>query len=313
MRFPRHIRPRIVLRDARAFCATSRPRVTVFLMEPTISAIISKYLAWCGKHRSPRSLEWYEGHLAGFLAHLGVLADMPVAALKPFHLVEWVDSHDRWGNTYKRGAIVAVQRSLNWAEELGYIESHSLKKIKKPPAGRRDNPVMPEDFQTILARLPERDPFRDLFLFLWHSGCRPQEARHIEPRHVQLDQERVIIPKEEAKGKRYPRVIYLNSPALEIVTRLLALRTASKLFRNTRGDPWTKYAVCNRMHRLSRACGIKKAAYDLRHGFATRKLVQGHDHLTVAEILGHRDGTMLSKVYGHLDRHTAHLKKALQD
>ena len=49
------------------------------------------------------------------------------------------------------------------------------------------------------------------------------------------------------------------------------------------------------------------------HGFATRELVQGHDHLTVAELMGHRDGTMLAKVYGHLDRDTAHLKRALAD
>jgi hypothetical protein len=35
--------------------------------------------------------------------------------------------------------------------------------------------------------------------------------------------------------------------------------------------------------------------------------------LTVASLLGHRDGTMLAKVYSHLDRHDAHLKKALED
>jgi hypothetical protein len=29
----------------------------------------------------------------------------------------------------------------------------------------------------------------------------------------------------------------------------------------------------------------------------SRTLVQGHDHLTVAELMGHRDGTMLAKVY----------------
>ncbi len=174
--------------------------------------------------------------------------------------------------------------------------------------------MTPEDFLAILARLREGDPFRDLFLFLWHSGCRPQEARHIEPRHVQLDQERIVIPKDEAKGKRYPRVIYLHGPALEIVTRLMAVRAEGKLFRNTRGCAWTKYAVCNRMYRLSRATGRKMAMYDARHGFATRKLVQGHDFTsTIAELMGHRDGTMISQVYGHLDRQSDHLKKALAD
>jgi integrase len=196
---------------------------------------------------------------------------------------------------------------------LGYIDNHALKKITKPSARRRDNPMMPEDFEALLAQLGDGDAFRELFTFIWHSGCRPQEARHIEPRHVQLEHERIVIPKEEAKGKRYPRVIYLHGPALEIVGRLLAVRTEGKLFRNSRGAAWTKYAVCNRMQRLSRAIGKKLSIYDARHGFATRKLVQGHDHLVIAELMGHRDGAMLAKVYGHLDRNIDYLKKVLED
>src|SRR2546429_9342975 len=114
------------------------------------------------------------------------------------------DAHNTWGDTYKRGAIVAVQRCCNWAEQMGYIDNAPPEKITKPPARRRDNPMTPEDFQAILGRLGEHDPFRDLFLFIWHSGCRPQEARHIEPRHVNLERAVVVFPKEEAKGQRYP-------------------------------------------------------------------------------------------------------------
>jgi hypothetical protein len=79
----------------------------------TLAFLVRKYLDWCSKHRSPRSLEWYEGHLKGFLVYLGDRADMPITHLKPYHVVEWVDSHNNWGDTYKRGAIVAVQRACN--------------------------------------------------------------------------------------------------------------------------------------------------------------------------------------------------------
>ncbi len=128
-----------------------------------------------------------------------------------------MDSHDSWGSTYSRGAIVAVQRCFNWAEEMGYIETNPVKKVKKPPATRRENHMTPEGYDAILEYLPEGDPFRDLLVFVWATGCRPQEARHIEPRHVHLDRECVVIPAEEAKGKRYPRVIYLHGHALEII------------------------------------------------------------------------------------------------
>ena len=205
----------------------------------TLRLIVRKYLDWCGKHRAPRTVEWYQGHLDGFLTYLGNEALMhPSSTSSPHHVVEWVDSHQNWGDTYKRGAIVAVQRAMNWAEEMGYLAASPVKKVKKPPCRRRDNPMTPEDFQTFLVRLRQGDPFRDLFLFLWHSGCRPQEARHIEPRHVQLDQERIVIPKDEAKGKALPAVSsYLHGPALEIVTRLDGrCRPRASCFATPRAD-----------------------------------------------------------------------------
>src|SRR4051812_34496647 len=63
------------------------------LMEPVLilTSLVHKYLAWCVKHRSARTVEWYQGHLDGFLAYMGEQAAMPVTSLKPYHVVEWVD------------------------------------------------------------------------------------------------------------------------------------------------------------------------------------------------------------------------------
>jgi integrase/recombinase XerC len=283
-------------------------------MEPTVSAILSKYLDWCLRHRSLRTHQWYAGHLRSFLAHGGEsVASLPACQLRPYHVVEWVDAQSDWGNTYSRGAISAVQRAFNWAEELGYIELSRIKRIRKPPAGRRENPMTLEDYQALLSHLPDGDPFRDLLVFVWHTGCRPQEVRHIEPRHVQLDHGRIVFPKAEAKGKQRARVIYLSGPSLAIIERLMKKRRQGKLFRNNRGWPWQRHALCNRMERLSKLIAKPLAIYDARHGFATRKLVQGHDHLTIAELMGHTDGTMLAKIYQHLDRNPEHLRKALDD
>ncbi len=279
----------------------------------TVNSLVSKYLAWCEKHRAPRSYEWYEGHLRGFIRHLGENANMAIGNLKPYHIVEWIDSHPKWGDTYKGSAIVAVKRVYNWADELGYIDFNPIKKLKKPQAKRRENHMTPEDFKNILGHLDEGDPFRDILTFMWFTGCRPQEARHIEPRHVYLDRGCVIIPKEEAKGKRKARIIHLQGEAFEIVRKWMAKPSRNKLFRNARSDAWSKYAICNRMHRLSVKTGRKLCAYDARHGFATRKLKQGHDHLTIAAIMGHTNGSMLATVYSHIDTDGEFLKKALEE
>ncbi len=279
----------------------------------TVAKLLDKYLAWCGNHRAPRSLEWYSGHIKSFRHYFTEANDMPALNLKPYHISEWIDSHPKWGDTYRGGAIIAIKRVYNWAEELGYIDSNPIKKLKKPQAKRRDNHMRPEDYQNILARLDLNDPFRDLLVFVWSTGCRPQEVRQIEIRHINLARESITFPAIESKGKRYPRTIYLHGEALEIITRLMEKNPTGKVFRNNRNGAWTKYAICNRMHRLSKLTGKRMAMYDARHGFATRKLIQGHDHLTIAAIMGHRDGSMLAKVYSHVDKDIDHLKRALVD
>lgn len=278
----------------------------------TINDLIIKYLAWCKKHRSPRSYEWYEGHLSNFLKYPGI-AEIPAADLKPYHVSEWIDSKTTWGDTYKGGGIISVKRVYNWAIELGYSEINPITRLKKPTPKRREIFMRKEDFEDILSRLTANDPFRDLLEFVWATGCRPQEVRHIEPRHVDLVHERIVFPAEESKGKRSKRVIYLQGVALDIVNRLMAQGRDGKLFLNNRGSAWTKYAICNRFHRISKATGKRMFCYAARHGFGTRKLVQGHDSITVATLMGHTDGSMLAKVYAHLDQDTAHLKRALAD
>lgn len=280
----------------------------------SVNGLFDKYLVWCKTNRSPRSLEWYENYISSFSRFLGDNGKIDALSLKPFHIVEWVDSHgEAWGDNYRGGAIIAVKRVYNWALELGYVDTNPVQRLKKPQSKRRESHMTPVDYNRLLGALSSDDPFRDFLEFIWHTGCRPQEARHIERRHVDLERQRIVIPKEEAKGKRKARIIHMNTIALEALKRQLDKSFSLKVFNNSRGNPWSKYSVCNRMYRLSKLIDRKICAYDARHGFANRKLIQGHDHLTVAALMGHTDGSMLAKVYSHIDQEDAHLKLALVD
>jgi integrase len=57
---------------------------------------------------------------------------------------------------------------------------------------------------------------------------------------------------------------------------------------------------------------VKFACYDLRHGFANRLLVNGIDHVTVAALMGHADGTQVARTYQHIDKRQDYLKKVLE-
>src|SRR5262249_8613215 len=130
--------------------------------------------------------------------------------------------------------------------------------------------------------------------------------------HVHLARLCVLFPPEEAKGKKRWRVIRLNQRAADILKRRMEGRNDGKVFLNAAGRSWTAYAINCRFCRLKKHTGIKHFAYSWPHGVATRKLIAGHDHLTVAELLGHADGTMLAKVYAHLAQADDHLRKALE-
>lgn len=275
--------------------------------------LTEKYLAWCNNHRSPRTAEWYENYLKMLNTYPGI-AETPANQIKPWQVQEWIDSHgEAWGDTYRGGAVVAIKRLYHWADELGHMTENPIKKMKKPSAQRRKSYMKPEDYGTLLAHLHSTDPFRDILTFAWNTGARPQEIRHIEHRHINLEKGYILFPKEESKGKRHPRKILLNDIGMEIIKRLMEKNADGKVFRNTRDDAWTKFALCNRMHRLSGVTGKKLCMYDARHGYATRKLKAKHGHLEIAATMGHTDGSMIAKVYSHIDEDDEHLRKILVD
>ncbi|MDY3551359.1 tyrosine-type recombinase/integrase [Gemmata sp. JC717] len=326
----------------------------------TVVEVFEKFLDWCQKHRSERTYEWSKGHIQAFCDHLPDAA-MPATDLRPFHVVEWVDSKPTWGANQKRGAIVAVTRPFNWAAKLGYITASPVRGVEKPTPTKRHSRMTPEDFTKLIGFVKD-EPFRDLLTFAYEAGCRPQEARLIEARHLKLDQHRVEIPPSEAKGKRRWRVIYLSERAAAIVRRLAELRPTGPLFLNVDGNPWQAQAIVCRFQRLlvklagveqqvprlprfnyrtytdpaeraaakkahqeklvelrkeraklARQGDVRFAMYDLRHCFASRKLKEGHDPITVAALLGHKDGTMLCRHYEGISTDGDHLRAAVTD
>jgi integrase/recombinase XerC len=278
----------------------------------TVAEVLDNFLTWCKTHRAHRTYEWYHDHIQSFINHSPGVARLPASELKPFHVVTWSDSHgEAWSNAYRRGAIIAIQRPFNWASQLGYLSSSPVSRIPKPQAQRREQFVTPEEWVRIRDHYEDGNPFRDLLEFAWETGLRPEEAKKIEPRHVELGRHRVAFPPKESKGKKRWRIVLMTERAEAIVTRLLAECPGTFLFRNENGKPWTSMAMACRFGRLKKKLGVKYAAYSIRHGFCQRMLENGVDHLTVAALMGHANGRMVAETYSHMNRADDHLQNAL--
>ena len=218
----------------------------------SVAALFDKFLDWTQRHRAAATYDWYLKYTQDFV---NSLADphMPGVAVRPFHVTEWADGHTGWGDTCRQGAIIGVQRAFNWAVKLGHLDRNPVAGVEKPRARRREQAIGPTEFAEILSHYAAGDPFRDLLDFCWDTGCRPQEAKRVEARH--LVPGTVVFPPEEAKGKRRHRRILLTPAAEALVKRLAEVHPDGPLFRNEDGNPWTSYAVACRFARLRQRLG----------------------------------------------------------
>ena len=256
-----------------------------------VVVILDKYLDWVQAHRSAATYRWYKDFLKVFSdEHPDLRSD----DLKPFHVEEWASK-----GKSKRGKITAMKRALNWAEEMGYIQRSPIARMSRPEVGSRTDTVTPDDVANLLSNIPDHN-FRDLVEFSLEVGTRPQESKGLEGRHVDFQKSLCVLHYREAKGKRKPRVIYLTEKALAILSRLTKEHPTGKLFRNTRGDPWTANAVRCRFKRLEGKIGRRLTQYAFRHTWITDKLTAGVDSHIVAKLAGHSSTRELDRTYSHV-------------
>jgi integrase len=156
-----------------------------------------------------------------------------------------------------------------------------------------------------------RGAFRELLEFSWETGARPQELFQLKVAHVKAD--RIQFSVAESKGKRSKRVIYLTEKAAKIAASLIKGRSKEEfVFLNKLGNPWNKSSVGCQMGRLKKKTGKRFGLYDIRHAFATRMLESGLGHITVAKLMGHKDASMISRVYSHIGEQNDFLLQQLR-
>ncbi|QDT13489.1 tyrosine-type recombinase/integrase [Planctomycetes bacterium K23_9] len=215
----------------------SQPRAEHVSPESVV-AIIDSFLDWVHKNRAPDTFEWYRHRLQRFVTQY---PEITVSQLRPFHVEQWVGQYDL-AVTTKHNYFRSIKTCLKWAVKQGYIQSSPLKDMEVPSPERREVFIPPDEFNAMLVHVPD-GPVRDLLVTTYHTGCRPQESLRLMDRYVELGQARWVFPQNKSKGKRAPRVVYLDDQALAITKRLLAESNGGELFRNTRGNPWTKDSI----------------------------------------------------------------------
>ena len=300
---------------------------------PIVQDILLEFLSWTEKHREPGTLKWYQTHISelpqttksgekprprnavGFARFVG--RTLRVRDLRPYHVTRWLDSRYAKANDNTRaGAVTAIKRAFAWAVDEGYISQSPVARVKKPSrTGRGEDAYLtPDQWQQVLAgvrdglREHEIQPFLDYVTVMKETGCRPQEIRKVEARHLDRKSKQWVFPANESKGKREKRVVELGDVAFAICQRLALQRPEGCLFRNSDGKPWSNFALACRFKRLSEKLGFKVFAYAIRHTYATEAILNGVDVITISKLMGHSDLKMLGRIYQHVMRDRKHMQ-----
>lgn len=301
--------PTAARRKLRALLAAQRRRELgaedEWLDEP-FAQLVDEFLDDIRARKKPATYEAYRYRLLRALRLVGLKTR--VGELKKIHLARIEQKMTgRYSPTTVKDTIAAVQAVMAWAVRHDLVLENPLVGYQKPAARRRTRTVTDAEFNALLAK---SDPaFRRVLLALRLTGCRPAEVRSLVWEWVDLSQSLWVFPDHKTiTQQRQPTPRYVPlPPEIQRMCEELAKRShrpTDHVFLHSRGEPYTKDALCRRMSQVRKKAGIQLKAgeqlvlYCNRHTFGTVAAGQVSD-LELAGLLGHTDVRTTQK-YVHL-------------
>lgn len=199
--------------------------------------------------------------------------------------------------------LSVLSKMFNWGEARGYRPENSnpCRLIERYRENRRERFLSEAELAALGAALNKADrdgesPFvTGAIRLLIFTGTRLSEILTMRWEHVDARHNCVRLPDSKTGAK----VIYLNPPALEVLTSLPRMK----------GNP---HVICGALpgahlvnlekpwRRLRAAAGIDDVRlHDLRHSFASMAAAGGHSLQMIGRLLGHTQ-TQTTARYAHL-------------
>jgi integrase/recombinase XerC len=257
--------------------------------------------------RKRSTFEYYHRFLRRFVQRYGALE---ATAIRPHHVIDWSTGYG-WKDSTRRSGMTAIKAVYARARRLGLIDEDPIRDLELPPKSRRERII--SDAQIEAARGATHDRFALLLEFLRESGCRPGEAARLTAVDVDRDASIAALAEHKTDAKtRKPRLIPLSARALEILTPLIVEHPDGPLFRNTRGNPWSRHGMSKAFGRIKKKTGMGREAtsHAIRHRFAT-EAAKDHPIAVVSAILGHTNIATTMEYYVDLTKEKETLKRAI--
>jgi len=237
----------------------------------TVSSVVELYLVECRHTLADGTVRQRQIILGDLSRSLG---SMPIAALKPIHLIHWIRQHDTWHSPSTiASAIKIVKRCFAWAVSVELCSRNPAAAIPKPADARRRALTAAEFRRAVRASAGE---FRRVLYFLVWTGCRPGELRSLKWQHVMWEHQVAILTEHKtAAATGQPRVIALPDECVRMLRWIERHRNCSPfVFYTERMQPWTMANLSRTFERLRWSASLPRDAvmYGARHFYGTEAI-----------------------------------------
>lgn len=201
-------------------------------------------------------------------------------------------------------AIIGLKRCWNWGIQNDYLPpKNPFSNLPLLHSEGRERIITDEEFRSLLRNNTDA-LFRQFLLMLRFTSARPGEVRKLTWTMVEWQNHRLVIPRHKTSRTqkvRKPRLIPIP-PFIESLLVWLQKRHGHQpyCFLNSKGQPWTRNAVIQRMESLRRRAGI---ALD-ENGENLVLCSNRHTYITAVALSEGISGPMLQQLAGHMDPRT---------
>lgn len=304
----------------------------------TLGTFLPRWLESIGPSLRPHTRRFYGDQARLHLAP--VLGSVPLAKITPEQVQRFVNAKSAEGLSPRmvRHLRSTLRAALNQAVEWQLIARNpAAARIRLPQLDDREvNALTADEVRHLLSvSAGENELARHRLHALWvvavYLGLRQSELLGLRWSSIDFTNGNLRVDKQlqridgklaltEPKTKSSVRVLpmpptvtaalrdhaALQDAAMQEAARLgnNVYRLDGYVFATQIGTPIDPRNLIREWHALTKRAGLRRVRFhDLRHTAATLMLSAGVDIKLVAETLGHRDATMVLKVYGHVLPH----------
>lgn len=274
----------------------------------TTDQLVTQFLDWIAKRRSPNTLRFYTARLSAFRAALG---SRPWQELTPLEIDDvLLNMNQGRAPDTVRGNVIALEQLQKFARtKLGFSQA-VITDLDKPLGRERDRLPTPAEVEAIKAHSSPQ--FALIYQALRQSGARPNELARATVADWQVDQAVIVLTQHKtAKKTGRVRRIAVGAAMKAIIEQSLhtqadaqrppalakgepgeiKLQPETPLFTTPRGHAWTSASLSQTFARARKLAGITDKTlvlYSARHEHATI-LCETLDLQAAADALDHKN------------------------